>query len=56
MIEDFSNYKQISGLNLPTSYRIDYTLESPSRLNQYEWKIDLSRFDFNAQVKPELFQ
>jgi hypothetical protein len=56
LIEDFSNHKQISGLTLPTSYKIDYTLESPSRLNQYEWKLDLSRFDFNAEVKPELFQ
>ncbi len=56
LIEDFSNHKPISGLTLPTSYRLDYTLESPSRLNQYEWKIDISRFEFNGEVKPELFQ
>ncbi len=56
LIEDFTNHKTISGLTLPTSYRLDYTLESPSRLKQYEWKIDLSRFEFNVEVKPELFK
>jgi hypothetical protein len=56
LIEDFSNHKPISGLTLPTSYKLDYTIESPSRLNQYEWKLDLSRFEFNVEVKPELFQ
>ena len=56
LIEDFGSHKPISGLTLPTVYGLDYTLESPSRLNQYEWKINFSRFEFNVEVKPELFR
>jgi hypothetical protein len=56
LIEDFSGYRQISGLNLPTTYKLDYTLETPRIVRQYEWKIFLSRFEFNVEVKPELFQ
>lgn len=56
LIEDFGNYKQISGLNLPLSYKITYSLEDPRQSRQYEWKIDLSRFEFNVEIKPELFQ
>lgn len=56
LIEDFQNHKTISGLTLPTVYKINYTVESPARLRQYEWQLDLSRFEFNVDIKPELFQ
>lgn len=56
LVEDFLNYTQISGLSLPTTYKIDYTFESPRRLSQFEWLIKLSRFEFNQQLASELFQ
>ena len=54
--EDFSAYKKISGLTLPTNYKINYTIETPSRLNQFEWLLKFSQFTYNQELKSELFQ
>jgi hypothetical protein len=56
LIEDFGAFRNISGLMLPTKFKLDYLIESPSRLNEYEWVLTFSRFADNAELKPELFQ
>lgn len=56
LVEDFSDHKKISGLTLPTNYKINYTIETPSRLSQFEWLLKFSQFTYNQELKPELFQ
>jgi len=56
LVEDFSGYKKISGLTLPTNYKINYTIETPTRLSQFEWLLKFSQFTYNQELKPELFQ
>lgn len=56
LVEDFENHKPISSLMLPTVYKLEYTVESPTRLNQFQWEMEFSRFEFNTEIKPELFQ
>lgn len=54
-IEDFSDYKTISGLNLPTSYKITYQNETETTGREFQWRLNLSRFAFNQQLKQDTF-
>jgi hypothetical protein len=56
LTEDFSDYKPISGLNLPTTYKITFIYENQRRQREFEWLLKFSRFAFNQQIPPDLFQ
>lgn len=56
MIEDFSGFKSVNELTLPTTYKITYTLESYDNAKEFEWVLNFSRFAFNSPLKPELFE
>lgn len=56
LVEDFSSYKQINGLNLPTVYKITYSLETQTSAHEFEWLLSFSRFSFNQQMQADLFQ
>jgi hypothetical protein len=56
LVEDFSDYRQISGLALPTTYKINLTVESYNSTNQFEWLLTFSRFAFNQPIEDNLFK
>lgn len=55
LIEDYSDFKSISDLTLPTTYKITYTLETYSTSQEFEWILNFSRFSFNSTLKPQMF-
>lgn len=55
LIEDFSNYKKESDLNLPHSYRIYLMLEDTTGTVEYEYKAEFSQFFFNQPLDPNSF-
>lgn len=56
LVEDFSDYKQINGLNLPTAYKITYTIETQTIARQFEWLLKFSRFSFNQKMQADMFR
>jgi hypothetical protein len=55
LVEDFSNYKFINDLRIPLSYKLDYSVELPSRQEQFEWTLNLQRFAFNQKIADDVF-
>lgn len=55
MIEDYSDFKAVNDLTLPTTYKITYTLETSDNSQEFEWILNFSRFAFNSILKPQLF-
>lgn len=55
MIEDYSDFKAVNDLTLPTTYKITYTLETYENSQEFEYTLNFSRFAFNSALKPQLF-
>lgn len=55
MVEEFSAFKQESGLILPHTYKITLTVDSQGGTFLAEWQISLSRFTFNEPLDPSSF-
>lgn len=55
LIEDFSDFRVINGLNLPNTYKVTYRYETGQRSAEFEWLIKLTRFGFDPQKEPEIF-
>ncbi len=55
LIEDFSNYKKESDMNLPHSYRVYLLLEGAAGTREYEYKAEFSEFFFNQPLDPGSF-
>jgi hypothetical protein len=55
MIEEFSDFKKESGLNLPHSYKIGLELETRGATYSGTWDLTLSQFAFNQPIQPASF-
>ena len=55
LIEDFSDYRQINSLFLPTTYKVTFRFETLQRNGDFEWLIKLTRFAFDPKAEPEIF-
>lgn len=55
LIEDFSKYKDESGIMLPHSYRVYLSLDETRGTREYEWKFEFSQFVFNQKLDPKSF-
>lgn len=56
LVEDFSDFKRVSELTLPTTYKITYTAETRRASKQFEWLMKFSRFAYTKQLQDDLFQ
>lgn len=56
LTEDFSNYKTINELSLPTTYKVTMRVDSARQGLEFEWLINLSRFAFDKTNEPEIFR
>lgn len=56
LIEDFSNYKTIGELSLPTTYKVTMRVDSARQGSEFEWLITLTRFAFDKANEPEIFR
>ena len=55
MVEEFSEFRKEGGLNLPHSYKIKLTIDSPSGTFLADWTISLTQFAFNQPIDPDSF-
>lgn len=56
LIEDFSNYKTINELSLPTTYKVTMRVDTARQGMEFEWLINLARFAFDKTNEPEIFR
>jgi hypothetical protein len=56
MIEEFSDFRQESGLTLPHTYNIDLFVDSPNGTSQTDWTLTLTNFEFNQKIDPDTFR
>lgn len=56
LIEDFSNYKKFGALNLPSSYKIRYTLSrGAGEVTRAEWRFKITDASFNQPLGDNAF-
>lgn len=55
MTEEFSDFKQESGLTLPHTYKIKLSVDSKGGTFLADWVITLSQFSFNEKIDPKSF-
>ena len=55
MVEEFSDFRNESGLNLPHTYRIKLSIDSAGGTFAGEWVMNLTSFSFNERIDPTSF-
>jgi outer membrane lipoprotein-sorting protein len=55
LIEEFSDYKKINGMDLPSKYRLLLTFTSQTETREYEWKLEFMDFAFNQPIDSKAF-
>lgn len=55
LTEDFSNYKQVSGLTLPHSYKMSFLING-KETHEYDWNIEFAEFAINQKIDPVTFE
>ncbi|MBA2527070.1 MAG: hypothetical protein H0V18_15010 [Pyrinomonadaceae bacterium] len=55
MVEEFSDFKNEGGLNLPHTYKITLTVDSGGGTFLADWVINLTQFTFNERIDPSSF-
>ncbi len=55
MVEEFSDFRVENGLNLPHTYRIEFSADTQSGTFLAEWTVTLVRFTFNEPIDPAAF-
>lgn len=55
MTEEFSDFKEESGLTLPHVYKVELTLDTRRGTFIAEWILTLSQFSFNQPIDPNSF-
>ena len=53
--EEFSDYKEYQGMNLPTKYRIHYSISGQNGTTEIAWTASLSEFAINQPLDPATF-
>ena len=55
MVEEFSDFKNESGLTLPHTYKISLLVDSKGGTFMADWEITLTQFTFNERIDPNSF-
>ncbi len=55
LTEDYGDYRDESGLMLPHSYRITYSISGQKGTNEVQWKFTLNEFAFNQKLDDKTF-
>jgi hypothetical protein len=55
LVEEFSNFKVEGGLNLPHTYRVEFSADTQSGTFLAEWTATLTQFTFNEPIDPAAF-
>lgn len=55
MVEEFSDFKQESGLTLPHTYKLQLTISKQGASFDADWMLNLSQFIFNGAIEEKEF-
>jgi hypothetical protein len=55
LVEEFSNFKDEGGLNLPHLYMVEFSADTQSGTFLAEWIATLTQFTFNEKIDPAAF-
>ncbi len=55
LVEEFSNYKKINGLNLPSKYRLQLSFNRSGGSQEYEWNMEFNQYAFNQSLGTDAF-
>lgn len=55
LIEDFRDYKDVDGLNLPHSYKVTLVLDGRSGTGEYVWNFNVGQYHFNQKLDSSFF-
>ena len=55
VIEDFSDYKNFEGVNLPTKYKIHYSVSGQNGTTEIAWTASIPEFAINQPLDPQSF-
>jgi len=53
--EDFSDYKNYEGVNVPTKYKIHYSISGQNGTTEISWTANFSEFAINQKLDPGTF-
>jgi len=53
--EDFSDFKEVQGINVPSKYRIHYSISGQNGTTEIAWTANLSEFAANQPLDPGTF-
>lgn len=56
LVETFENFKKVSGMTLPHTYKIEYSLEGQGHSFIGHWTINASKFVFNNKFDAKIFE
>jgi len=55
ILEQFDQFKEVDGLTLPHSYKIDYTIDSPRGGSLTSWAYSVDRVSHNEKLESQVF-
>jgi hypothetical protein len=55
LVEEFSDFKTESGLNLPHTYKLQLSIESLNERRLQDWVFTLATFNFNREIEDSQF-
>ena len=55
IVEQFDDFKQVDGLTLPQSYKLDFTIDSPNGGFVGTWTLTVKQLVHNQQIDRQLF-
>jgi len=53
--EDFSEFREVQGMNLPSRYKIHYSISGQNGTTEIAWTANLSEFAVNQPLDPGTF-
>jgi hypothetical protein len=55
LTEEFSDYRKEGGINLPHTYRLQFTVDAPNNPVVQDWVVSLNQFLFNKDLEAKQF-
>lgn len=55
LTEDFSDFKDEDGINLPHTYRVNFNANSNASVYENTWGMKVSQYFFNQLLAPDFF-
>jgi hypothetical protein len=55
LVEQFEDFKEVGGLTLPHTYKLNYTVEAQRATFMADWNVTIARIEHDQQIDPKNF-